>query len=74
MNLQQNLDLTNRSPVIEWWDDGFYDRFTSLTHAELLVLEEWTIWLSSFENNPFSDITYSRVLDTLFLLEQRLNK
>lgn len=66
------IQTLDRSPLIEWWDEWFYERFTLLTQAELDVLQEWVIWLSSFENNPFSDITYSRALDTLSLLEQAL--
>ena len=47
-------------------------RWTLLTINECKAVQEWIIWLSSFDNSPdFMGASFGRALDTIDLLIER---
>jgi hypothetical protein len=64
------IGMLDRSPDPSLWDDFFLERWTLLNQKECAVVQEWILWISSFDSPPFEDDTLSRSLDTLELLKK----
>lgn len=62
------INMLDRSPVIEYWDDFFRERWLKLNKEELSVISEWILWLTSFEKTGYDDISLTRAFDTIELL------
>lgn len=64
------IQMLDRSPNPDWWDEFFVARWGRLTKEECAVSQEWILWLTSCPDNPFSDESLSRAFQTLELLSQ----
>jgi hypothetical protein len=62
------LQVLDRSPVVEYWDDFILSRLRVLYPEEYAVLKEWVIWLTDY-HQIYASIDFERVFDTLHLLE-----
>lgn len=60
----------DRSLTPEWWDQSFIDRWTLLTEQELIVIQNWLLWLVDIGGLPFAGDKLSRSFDTLELLKK----
>ena len=65
------LDMLDRSPNPEYWDDFFVDRLCGLTKEEYSVIKEWLIEKS--KNSLWNEVSLGRAFDTVSLLEGRAN-
>ncbi|MFT4926753.1 MAG: hypothetical protein ACI8WB_002851 [Phenylobacterium sp.] len=61
------VNLLDRSPEPDYWDEFFIDRWQLLTNDEIEIIQEWLLWLTS-QNSPYDDISLGRCFDTLELL------
>ena len=62
------IQLLDRTLDINSWDEFFEKRFSMLNIEENKVVQEWLLWLSSFNEISISDSSLSRAFDTLDLL------
>lgn len=69
------IAMLDRSPVPEWWDSFFRNRWTLLNQQELSTIEEWLYWILECSDRAVSDDSLERALGTLELLkiEQGIN-
>lgn len=67
------INMLDRSPDESTWDDFFISRWTILNTKECDAVIEWIVWLTSFEDSPFSESALSRSFDTMVLLRSRSN-
>lgn len=61
----------DRSPVPEYWDDYFLERWPRLTTEELDAVKDWVLWLSAGADGRFAEDSLMRAYETLDLLRQR---
>lgn len=65
------IEILDRSSDPSFWDDFFNDRFSRLDIEECKALQEWILWLSSFNKISISDSSLSRAFDTVDLLMEK---
>lgn len=65
------INMLDRSPVPDYWDDFFLPRWTRLSAAELDAVAAWASWLELVRPDVFAN-TYDRVQETLRLLKARV--
>lgn len=65
------LDILDRTPNPEYWDDFFIDRLCKLTKEEYSVIKEWLIEKS--QKSLWNEESLGRAFDTVSLLEKRTN-
>ncbi|GGX96908.1 hypothetical protein [Pseudoduganella dura] len=63
------INMLDRSPDVDLWDDFFTDRWTLLTVAECRVVQLWILWLA--EQQEYDDDTLTRAYETLEMLVLR---
>nr|WP_272545282.1 hypothetical protein [Burkholderia cepacia] len=66
-SLMASLD---RSPVVEYWDDYFLQRWPKLTDVECDAVIEWLLWLNEHPLSLFSEDTILRACETLELVKK----
>ncbi|KAF1035081.1 MAG: hypothetical protein GAK33_04989 [Burkholderia lata] len=59
----------DRSPVAEYWDDYFLQRWPKLTDIECDAVIEWIGWLNEHPLSPFAKDTILRACETLELVK-----
>lgn len=64
------IRMIDRTPDPSFWDDFFLKRWPLLTQNECGAVQEWVLWLSSFDKDSFDDMSLSRAFDTLELLKR----
>jgi hypothetical protein len=65
------INMLDRSPDPDSWDDFFLARWTRLTVRECEAAQSWVLWLSSWESSSYPEIALTRAFDTLELLKGR---
>jgi len=65
------INMLDRSPKPEYWDNFFIERWTLFTYKEYEIIQEWLLWLTSFDNLIYDDDSLSRSFETLELLKNR---
>ena len=65
------IGMLDRNPDTFTWDDFFIERWTLLNIKEYEAVQEWLIWIASFDNSSFNDDSLSRAFDTLELLKSK---
>jgi hypothetical protein len=61
------VNMLDRSPVIEYWDVFFSDRWTLLTAGECKAVQNWILWLAD-QPGLFDDNALMRAFETLEIL------
>ena len=64
------LMMLDRSPIPEYWDEFFCERFLLLNPIECEAMSEWLIYLT--KNSIYDDGTLGRAFDTLDLIRQAI--
>ncbi len=65
------LEVLDRSPVVDYWDDFFKSRFLGLKKEEYVALKEWLLCLRDGQGVA-ADNSIDRAFDTISLLEQKI--
>jgi hypothetical protein len=65
------VNMLDRSLDVASWDDFFFARWSQLTTRECEATQEWILWLSSFEDTSYSEVSLARAFDTLDVLKER---
>lgn len=68
---QSLVNMLNRSPDPESWDDFFSARWPRLTTMECEATQAWLLWLSSVDDGSFPENALGRAFDTLELVKHR---
>lgn len=62
------IQMLDRSPNPEYWDEVFIERWTLLSKDECDAVQKWLFWIIDSGSN-FDEISINRALDTLELLK-----
>ncbi|MDN7439002.1 hypothetical protein QZM64_07490 [Burkholderia cepacia] len=68
--IESLMGSLDRSPVVEYWDDYFLQRWPKLTDVECDAVIEWLLWLNEHPLSPFSKDTILRACETLELVKK----
>lgn len=68
--IESLMGSLDRSPVAEYWDDYFLQRWPKLTDIECDAVIEWIVWLDGHPLSPFSQDTILRACETVELVKQ----
>ncbi len=63
------IGMLDRSSDPSLWDDFFIKRWSLLFNEEYEAVQEWILWISSFENDSFFEGALSRTFDVLEVLK-----
>ncbi len=63
------IGMLDRSSDPSLWDDFFIKRWALLSNEEYDAVQEWILWLSSFDNTSYSESSLSRSFDILEVLK-----
>lgn len=61
------LNMLDRSPNMDTWDDFFVERWPLLTTEECRAVQQWILWLAN-QSIGFDDDTLMRSYETLEIL------
>ncbi len=62
------IGMLDRSPVPQYWDSFFLERWPLLSAQECEVLQEWLLWIVEMSDKTIDEHSISRSMDTLELL------
>jgi hypothetical protein len=63
------VGMLDRSPVVEYWDELFTERWTSFSLEELNVIENWLLFMAFESLNVFESNSLDRAIETIELLK-----
>ncbi|MBZ5789727.1 hypothetical protein K8353_06350 [Burkholderia contaminans] len=72
--IESLMGSLDRSPVAEYWDDHFLQRWPELTDIECDAVIEWILWLNEHPLSPFPEDTILRACATLELVKRHRTK
>lgn len=66
--VQSLVNMLDRSPAPESWDEFYITRWPELCRAECEVVGAWLVWLAEIAPDVYSDHTISRAIKNIELI------